>query len=49
MKHGNTLIELFALLSLTVLSLWAIKDLWLVILMLASAVWLYAKLTKGKS
>lgn len=38
MKHGHTIITLFAILSLGALSLWAVKDLWLVMLVLLAIV-----------
>ena len=34
MKHGHTIIYAFAVLSITALSLWAIHDLWIVLLVL---------------
>jgi hypothetical protein len=34
MKQGNTIIGLFAAVSLGALTLWAIKDLWVVLLVL---------------
>jgi len=48
-KHAITIIGLFTALSLIVLTLWAIKDLWGVILALCAAAALHAWLVKRKA
>ncbi len=45
MKHGNTIIYAFATLSITALSLWAIHDLWMVLLVLFCIAGVYALVT----
>ena len=42
MKHGHTIINLFAFVSLGALTLWAIHDLWVVLLVLFCIAGVYA-------
>ena len=46
MKQGNTIIGLFAAVSLGALTLWAIKDLWIVLLVLVSIAWVSSLATR---
>lgn len=48
MKHGHIIIELFALVSLGALTLWAILDLWVVLLVLFCIVGGYALMTSKR-
>lgn len=48
-KHAMTIIWVFAALALIVLTMWAIKDLWGVILALCAAAALHAYLVKRKA
>jgi uncharacterized membrane protein YqjE len=49
MKYGNTILALFGLLSLGVLVLWAISDLWSVMLVLFCIAGIHAMLVRKKS
>ena len=46
MKDGNTIIVLFSLVSLGALTLWAIHDLWVVLLVLFCIAGAYALVTR---
>ena len=48
MKHGHTIITLFAMLSLGALTLWAIHDLWVVLLVLFAIVGAMSLMGKKK-
>jgi hypothetical protein len=42
MKHGHTIITLFAAVSLGALTLWAIHDLWIVIAVIVGAIGIFS-------
>jgi len=46
MKHGHTIIYAFAALSITALSLWAISDLWIVLVILFCIAGLHALMVR---
>jgi len=46
MIHGNTILSLFALVSLGALTLWAIHDLWVVLLVLFCIAGVYALMVR---
>jgi Na+/glutamate symporter len=48
MKHGHTIIYAFAALSITALSLWAIHDLWVVLLVLFCIAGVHALVTSKR-
>lgn len=48
MKYGHTIITLFAFVSLGVLTLWAIHDLWVVLLALFCIVGGYSLMTSKR-
>ena len=49
MKHANIILVLFAALSLGVLALWAIHDLWVVLLALFCIAGVHALVSRSKS
>jgi len=48
MKHGNTIITLFAFVSLGALTLWAINDLYIVIIVILALVGAFSLMGKKK-
>ena len=48
MKHGHTIITMFAMLSLGALTLWAIHDLWIVLLVLVVTAVVFSSLGNPK-
>jgi Na+/glutamate symporter len=48
MKHGHTIITLFAFVSLGALTLWAIHDLWVVIIVILALVGAFSMMGKKK-
>ena len=48
MKHGHTIITLFACVSLGALTLWAIHDLWIVLLVLVVTAVVFSSLGNTK-
>ena len=46
MKHGHTIITLFAFVSLGALTLWAIHDLWIVLLVISAVIVAFIMLDK---
>jgi hypothetical protein len=48
MKHGHTIIILFAFASLGALALWALKDLWFVIIVILALVGVFSLMGKKK-
>jgi len=50
MKHGHTIITLFAAVSLGALTLWAIHDLWIVVAVIVGAIGVFSSVGKrGKN
>lgn len=49
MKHGNTILVLFAALSMAALVLWAIHDLWIVLLAIFCIAGVHALIVRSKS
>jgi Na+/glutamate symporter len=45
MKHGHTIITLFAFVSLGALTLWAIHDLWVVVIAILALVGAFSMMT----